>query len=528
MTHTPLPAAAYWGTAFKIEDADIEYLNNLLLEDETPLTSAEMTFAIVRRRCEREAEAAKHRQQGAAFYLPKETYTVGQTVAFPQLQFAIGQVTNVRVGRNPTQGEFDVIAIDFGNGKVPREFAARFDDHKLNHDANHDGSGEAKSPEEVFKEFGPSLMAKLETRLKATADIVRLAGRWFPRELLATINEGHLNLAEAVLDMAGGGPLPTEALLKEVGLATNINPRLQAFSLDYALQEDERFDEVGPTGEVLWYLRRLEPPEVTFPPRRLDSAAPEMRLAELPDVLVKLEQELDDELSPAAEADPAAPVDEVTLHVTFPHRRSGTLPLASRLAPLFPTALESPRVRFLWMDGDTGEQFPGWVVRANHYVFGLEEWYKKHDFPAGGLLTVRRGETPDVVVLKAGTRRPNREWVRTAVAGTDNRLNFSLLKKPVAVSYDELTIIAADNLTAIDEVWNKSQHLPFERLVADVFRELAKLNPQSTVHAKTLYAAVNVARRSPPGPIFTELVTRPYFVHVGDAYWRFDLSQWTE
>jgi hypothetical protein len=64
--------------------------------------------------------------------------------------------------------------------------------------------------------------------------------------------------------------------------------------------------------------------------------------------------------------------------------------------------------------------------------------------------------------------------------------------------------------------------------VADVFRELAKLNPQSAVHAKTLYAAVNVARRSPPGPIFTELATQPYYALVGDAYWRFDQARWTE
>jgi hypothetical protein len=96
------------------------------------------------------------------------------------------------------------------------------------------------------------------------------------------------------------------------------------------------------------------------------------------------------------------------------------------------------------------------------------------------------------------------------------------------VDYDELMIVAGGNQAAVDEVWVKSQSLPFGRLVADVFRELAKLNPQSAVHAKTLYAAVNVARRSPPGPIFHELISHPYFALVGDAYWRFDQSQWTE
>ena len=70
---------------------------------------------------------------------------------------------------------------------------------------------------------------------------------------------GHLNLAEAILDMAGGGPLPTKALLEQVGLTSNTNSNLVEFSLDHALQEDPRFDEVGPAGETLWFLNRLEP-----------------------------------------------------------------------------------------------------------------------------------------------------------------------------------------------------------------------------------------------------------------------------
>jgi hypothetical protein len=218
----------------------------------------------------------------------------------------------------------------------------------------------------------------------------------------------------------------------------------------------------------------------------------------------------------------------VSLTLTFPHRRVGTLPLTRRLAQLFPTAHESPRIRFILVDGDTGEKFPGWVVRAGRYVFGLDEWYGKHEFPVGGQLTVRLGEQPGEVVVKADKRRPAREWVRTAAPAADGRLLFTMQKRPIAVNYDDLMMVAVDNLPAIDDVWLKMQKLPYDRLVADIFRELAKLNPQSAVHAKTLYAAVNVVRRSPPGAVFAELVSRPYYAHVGDAYWRFDQSQWTE
>jgi hypothetical protein len=168
------------------------------------------------------------------------------------------------------------------------------------------------------------------------------------------------------------------------------------------------------------------------------------------------------------------------------------------------------------------------VVRAGKYVYGLDEWYRKLEFPVGGQLTVSRGETPDEVVVRANKRRPNREWVRTAAPAADGRLTFSMQKKLVGINFDDLMIVAVDNPVAVDEAWLKMQSQPFGRLVADLFRELAKLNPQSAVHAKTLYSAVNVVRRCPPGPIFAQLLTQPYYTHVGDAYWRFDQSQWTE
>jgi len=57
-----------------------------------------------------------------------------------------------------------------------------------------------------------------------------------------------------------------------------------------------------------------------------------------------------------------------------------------------------------------------------------------------------------------------------------------------------------------------------------IFPELAKLNPQGTVHAKTLYSAVNVVRRCPPGPIFNELSTHACFIPMGHGYWTYDPS----
>ena len=69
--------------------------------------------------------------------------------------------------------------------------------------------------------------------------------------------------------MSGGEPQPTSALLKDVEMPAGVNPKLAEFSLNWALQEDKRFDEVGPAGEILWCLYRLEPDGVREVPTYL-------------------------------------------------------------------------------------------------------------------------------------------------------------------------------------------------------------------------------------------------------------------
>ena len=71
--------------------------------------------------------------------------------------------------------------------------------------------------------------------------------------------------------------------------------------------------------------------------------------------------------------------------------------------------------------------------------------------------------------------------------------------------------IAVPDIEALDQVWLRVQkeRVPFERIVVNTVRELAKLNPQSHVHASELYAAVNIVRRCPPGPILALLASVP-------------------
>ena len=88
----------------------------------------------------------------------------------------------------------------------------------------------------------------------------------------------------------------------------------------------------------------------------------------------------------------------------------------------------------------------------------------------------------------------------------------------------EAMLVWAEDTAEIDALWieAKETETPLGEIIRPVFLELAKLNPQGTVHAKTVYSAVNIVGRYPPAPIFAELVANPVFAAVGDAhYWRY-------
>lgn len=510
----------YWET-FDLRAEDIEYLYNYLLETEMPLTPKELVQVLVEERIRFEKQLIEEqRSSGGDLYLPKEIYSTDQRLVFPALGWRNGRVVSVRPGRNPDLGEFDVIQVDFGDGER-REFAARLEEHGLNETPAFQVEEENLTADFVLENYLDELVDGLEQGLEENPDFVRIAGRWFPRALLVDINIGHLNLAEAVLDMAGGGPLPTSALLEQIEISTNVNPKLLEFSMDLALQEDERFDEVGAAGEVLWFLQRLEPPEVLEPPIYLRYSGIDYDRSVLTQEMLALESELDDELSPFDER--AQHLGEVDVRLIFSHWRAGTLPLASRLRHLFPTAYEAPRIRFILVDEEAGDRFPAWVVRAKRYVFGLREWYDKHNVQPGSIIRVQRGKNPGEVIIRADGRRTAREWIRTVLVGSDGGLVYAMLKHTVSTNIDDRMVIAIPDTAAVDQVWERMQKEkpPFERVVVNTVKELAKLNPQGHVHASELYAAVNVVRRTPPGPLLALLASRPWFAHLGDLHFRF-------
>ena len=515
----------YWEN-FQLEEEDIEFLYNHLLELETPLPSRRLVKALVEERIRRrKLEIEKQRTSGGDLYQPQGSYEPKQTLIFPAFGWRHGKVEAVRPGHNPDLGKFDVIQVELDDGSK-KEFAANLENHILNEPPVIVEDKNTFDAEKILDRHFDDLLASLEEDLETNPDFVRIAGNWFPRALLVDINIGHLNLAEAVLDMAGGGPLPTSMLLEQIELNAGVNPKLVEFSLDLALQEDTRFDEVGPAGDVLWYLQRLEPPEVLEPPIFLRYSGIDYERELMTEDTLALERELDDELSPIITKH--QDLEEGRIRLIFPHWRSGTLPLSSRIRHLFPTAYEAPRIRFMLVDGASGDKFPGWVVREKRYVYGLSEWYEKTGIIPGSIIRVRKGKQPGEVIVHTDSQRSSREWIRTVLVGSDGGIVYAMLKQIVSTPFDDRMALVVPDKEALDPIWQTPtrEQPPFERVVVNTVRELSKLNPQSHVHATELYAAINIIRRCPPGPLLTLLNSRPWFTHVGDLHYRLSDSEY--
>ncbi len=514
-------SSQYWRESFEITQEDISYLMNLLLEEETPLTTEELALRMVRYRVEQEVANLKEQLSRGKLYQPKDTYENGDHLIFPMMNYREGQVIGSRPGENPNYGPFTVIKVEFENGGKVREFASDFPGaHALNRDSEKDLIEEAAlSPEALFAQERDQRLPQLDQQREAQPDLVRFAGRWFVRQLLLEVNVGHLNLAEAVLDMSEGRPLPTDEILPIVDLPAEVPVALRRFSLDYALAQDDRFDEVGPSGEVLWHLHRMTPPGALEKPEILHYKPVEYSRLRLTTEMLDLEFELDDEYSPldTEEGD----LDEATISLIYPHRRAGTLPLSSKLRPFFPKALETDLIRFTFIDGQTEEEMPGWVIPEERYIHGLAEFYREHRLPIGVDIFIRRTDDPSRVIVDYDAYRPRTEWIRLATPG-DNKLTFKMSKRSIGARYEDLMVFGVDEVEDLETLSklleNRRRTLAY--LLRDLVTELARLTPQHAVHVKTLYSALTLIRRCPPGPMLAALVENAEFEYVGGHYWR--------
>ena len=419
----------YWET-FNITKKDFDFLNNYLLEIETPQTSHELLEAIIKNRIQLEKKTIKEKTKGSGIiYMPKMDFKKGNDLVFPALNWQKGTVKDIRNGYNPEYDSFKIIKVEMENSKN-YEFVSNFENHTLNKPIDFISDDPNFDEEYILTNYSESLETILEKYLEQNNEFVRIAGAWFARALLVDINVGYLNLVEAVLEEKKGGPMKTRDLMKRIELKSDVNENLIEFSFNLALQKDERFDEVGPTGEVIWFLKAKEPDDVQKQPIFLEYTPGEYKNNKYSDLLSQFEGDVFDELEQWDKKEDKQ-TNEIIISLIYPHWRAGTLPLSKSLSRLFPTAYEAPLVRFTFVDINEGLKFNGWVVRNYKYVYGLSAWYKNNGLIPGSLVKVRRGNKPGEIIIEKIKSRQTKEWLKTVIIGSDQVVVFAILKQNI-------------------------------------------------------------------------------------------------
>jgi hypothetical protein len=511
--HRQTQTAEYWNS-FRVKPEDAEFIYGAMLDSGRPMRSNELAQNLLQQHVERENAALRKQLSGdAAVYLPRNTYAVGDLLSFPLIGFATGTVTAIRQSNTGEGEHFPIISVDMSDG-VRREFASAYPlPHPLNDlDVNALTSADTlKTPEELFALHGAALTGTVEASLKTNTEYIQIGEEWFLRAMMTEVNVGHLNLAEAVLEMANGAPLTTDVILRDLGLPADVGANVQEASLNSALANDPRFDEVSVTDVPAWVLRRAEPAEVAERPALLRPSvwAGATTLSEDLNALVaSIDDELDVDHTGVESATSA------TVILTFTHRRAGTLGWGRKLASVLPHS-DKPRFPVTLRDRATQKEFIVWLVRDGSYIWGLAEFYRSADLPAGAEIVLSAAERPGLYWIDGKKRKPKRDWVRVGHA-SNGHLRLETAQRAVACEFDDQMAIFTDDIKQLDSLRDGRE---LAAVVREAFLEIAKLSPQGNVHARTLYAVVNTMTRASAKNVFAALVSSGQFVVVGDNYW---------
>ena len=96
--------AAFWRDQFEIDEEDLDFFHDQILDAETPLTTRQLAMLIIQDYQRRETSRMESELSKGRIYQPSEAYEVGQTLVFPAMDFAVGEIVDKRRGQNPEHG----------------------------------------------------------------------------------------------------------------------------------------------------------------------------------------------------------------------------------------------------------------------------------------------------------------------------------------------------------------------------------------------------------------------------------------
>lgn len=241
--------AEYWRVGFTITKDIITYLYEYLVEVGIPKSTEELTRLVMQRQIQAEFEAQERAQrEKGTVYRPKNHYAVGDLLSFSEMAGLSGVVVGFRAGENPEYGDFRVIQVKMDGAGEVREFAAEFQQpHLLSNEVP------KISADDLFRRHGAVVARQVRLALEANPEFVSFGEDWFLKDLLPEVHIGHMNIAEAMIDIAEQ-PLSPVDLLRDVELPEGVAEPARVFALNLALSADKRFVKAGNDGRVQWSL----------------------------------------------------------------------------------------------------------------------------------------------------------------------------------------------------------------------------------------------------------------------------------
>ena len=507
----------FWMHEFTVSEQNLDFLYGELADGRLgiPAPFEQLVISLIRE-CQRQEDSHVQKLLSlGTMYQPQAQYEVGQVLVFTALDYRTGTVADVRPGSNPEHGKFQVVAVEMEEPTERLEFAAQLKtQHPLNAlDIEELQAGELMTAEEIYEQYGADIEARLKTALAQTrkdSDFMEWRGGWLLKDMLVEIDEFNRNVTEAMM-FEKKGPVSSAAILQELKLdLADVEPSLVNLSLNVSLSQDGRFEQVMAGGERQWYARNLLPDAARRVPALLAPVPIKYQFSALDGPLLSLEVQLRDEWSdlPDGAADGFA-----SYHLLFPHLDRGTMPVSSRMAALLD--LESAHKHLLPItDALSGDAMPCWYVPEGRYVSGLGDFYRAHKLAVGARVMLAR-KADGSLTLDYPKRRGRKEWI-SVLHVVDGALHFTQEKSQEDIASEFMPeLLVAAGPEAEWEAYRASQRdVKVFLLVETIVSELVK--GSGTVHAATVYSAVNLIQRHPPGPVFHALISNSRLAQLDD------------
>lgn len=524
----------YWRKQFQVTEDDINFLHNLIGQENSPRNIDNLIYHLVLRRCGLSPKddplinLLAELPIDVDIYQPLSNYNLGQLIFFAKPD--INQMAKV-VGKQPPtrckgfrQGAIEVRFLDSDEEKTfvcdlsPKDPLAKT--IIVAEELTSLGGFTAA----IMRRFGKHVKDKLVPALEHDPRFITFGDEWFLAQLKSREVE---QLVEDAIEQLVRVCTPVEAadILDAVFDQEKVpKTSTTVFEVNRAMEQTSKFRKVGKRDKARWVPDTSiwppppgKPKQMRIPPVRSEI---QIGTRQLPRDLQQMLNTIEDELQEPVET--YRRVSQVEFAITASHPFHGTLPLTQRTRGIFPPGDADASVTFI--DARSDERIPGGFSPQDRYAWGLAEWYETYGIPAGGKIRLERTEVEGEIKIDYV---PASKGVETC-----------LLRK---VSYDQ----SADKLTAVTtkrtywcevdkdllmhglifedpQAMRKEATKSIFDVMCQVFPVLAEQG--ESVHCKTLFNCVNLVRRCSSYTVFAELSSRPCFRRDPNrpGYWFFD------